>query len=244
MFTSLSGEQGAQLTGQARADYVRQMFGRIVPRYDLFNTVSTFGQDQRWRRMVVALAAVPPEGSVLDVATGTGAVAFALAGATPSARVTGVDFCEPMIATAREKAARHTGHLAFEVGDVLSLPYADQTFDAVTVSFGVRNFADLPRGLAEMRRVLKPGGRFVCLELTHVSSPLVRFGFNLYFYTFAPWLGALLSGDRAAYAYLPASLTVFPDADQLARMMQDAGLRQVRYRRLNLGTIAIHMGVR
>lgn len=244
METGVSGEQGARLSGQARAEYVQQLFGRIVPRYDLFNTLSTFGQDQRWRRMVVRLAAVPAGGRVLDVATGTGAVAFALAEATPSAQVVGVDFCEPMLDAARAKALRRGGRISFEVGDVLALPYSDASFDAVTVSFGVRNFADIPRGLAEMRRVLKPGGRLVCLELTHVPSPLIRAGFNLYFYRLSPWLGALLSGDLSAYTYLPHSLSTFPDADALAHLMGEAGFRDVRYRRLNLGTIAIHLGIR
>lgn len=245
MSAVVSGEQGAHLTGAARADYVRQMFARIVPRYDLFNTLSTFGQDRRWRRLLVTYAAVPPGGSALDVATGTGAVAFALAERTPRARVVGLDFCAPMIEAARARAASHgAGAPSFAVGDVLALPYADESFDCVTVSFGVRNFADIPRALREMRRVLKPGGRLVCLELTHVSSPLIRLGFTLYFYKLAPWLGALLSGDRDAYSYLPHSLTSFPDAATLAHMLRDAGLRRVRYRLLNLGTIAIHVGVR
>jgi demethylmenaquinone methyltransferase/2-methoxy-6-polyprenyl-1,4-benzoquinol methylase len=245
MNTAISGAQGARLAGAARAEYVRQMFARIVPRYDLFNTISTFGQDRHWRRLMVTCAALPPGGRGLDVATGTGAVAFALAAETPDARVVGIDFCEPMIDAARVQAQKEERQdLTFEVGDVLALPYADESFDCVTVSFGVRNFADIPRGLAEMRRVLKPDGRFVCLELTHVKSPLIRLGFNLYFYRFAPLLGALLSGERDAYRYLPHSLTNFPDADTLAHMLQEAGLRRVRYRLLNLGTIAIHMGIR
>ena len=174
----VSGDQGAQLTGAARAEYVRSMFARIVPRYDLFNALSTFGQDRRWRRMVVDLAAVPPDGRVLDVATGTGAVAFALSRHTPQAQGVGLDFCEPMIEAAQARAATGKGYAAglrempsFQVGDALDLPYPDDHFDAVTISFGMRNLADIPCGLRQMRRVLKPGGRLVCLELLASAVP-------------------------------------------------------------------------
>jgi demethylmenaquinone methyltransferase / 2-methoxy-6-polyprenyl-1,4-benzoquinol methylase len=246
----ISGDQGARLTGDARADYVRSLFARIVPRYDLFNSLSTFGQDRRWRRMVVDLAAVPPRGQALDVATGTGAVAFAMAARTPLARVEGLDFCAPMILAASEYARTRTGFAkgqdalpTFEIGDALSLPYGDHTFDAVTISFGIRNVSDIPCALREMHRVLRPGGRLVCLELTHVHSALIRAPFDLYFYRFAPMLGAILSGDREAYTYLPHSLTTFPDADSLGHMMREAGFREARYRRLNFGTIAIHVAI-
>jgi demethylmenaquinone methyltransferase/2-methoxy-6-polyprenyl-1,4-benzoquinol methylase len=251
MSKALSGEQGASLTGAARADYVRSLFGRIVPRYDLFNTISTFGQDARWRRLVVDRARVPAGGRVLDVATGTGAVAFTFARRTRAAEIIGLDFCAPMIEAAQAKVAAGAGIAGgvtasptFVVGDVLALPYPDATFDAVTISFGLRNVADIPRALAEIRRVLRPGGRFVCLELTHVQSPLVRVLFNLYFYRLSPLLGALLSGDRAAYTYLPHSLTHFPDARALAGLMRAAGFQSVRFKRLNFGSIAIHTGVR
>ncbi|MGH2345356.1 MAG: class I SAM-dependent methyltransferase, partial [Chloroflexota bacterium] len=132
----------------------------------------------------------------------------------------------------------------FVVGDILALPYDDNTFDAVTISFGIRNVADIPRALSEIRRVLKPGGRFVCLELTHPRSALIRVPFHFYFYRLSPLLGALLSGDRDAYTYLPHSLTQFPDAARLAQMMREAGFTLVRHRALNLGTIAIHRGLK
>jgi demethylmenaquinone methyltransferase/2-methoxy-6-polyprenyl-1,4-benzoquinol methylase len=132
----------------------------------------------------------------------------------------------------------------FIEGDILNLPYEADSFDAVTISFGIRNVADIPRALSQIRRVLRPGGRFVCLELTHPRSPLIRVPFHLYFYRLSPLLGALLSGDRSAYSYLPHSLTRFPDAPTLAGMMRDAGFSGVRYRALNLGTIAIHQGVK
>jgi demethylmenaquinone methyltransferase/2-methoxy-6-polyprenyl-1,4-benzoquinol methylase len=194
---------------------------------------------------------VPAGGRALDVATGTGAVAFALARRTPTARVEGIDFCEPMIVAAQAQAAARSGFArgmeivpAFAVGDALNLRYAADSFDAVTISFGMRNLADLPAGLREMRRVLKPGGRLVCLELTHVRPAVIRLPFNLYFFHVAPLLGTLLSGDRDAYTYLPYSLTAFPDADTLAGMMAESGFSSVRYRRLNLGTIAVHLAVK
>jgi demethylmenaquinone methyltransferase/2-methoxy-6-polyprenyl-1,4-benzoquinol methylase len=200
---------------------------------------------------VAEIAAVPEGGRALDLATGTGGVAFALARRTPSARIDGIDFCEPMIVAAQAQAAARTGFAsgleavpAFVVGDALHLRYATGGFDAVTISFGMRNLADLPAGLREMWRVLKPGGRLVCLELTHVQQAFIRVPFDVYFFHLAPLLGAALSGDRDAYTYLPHSLTSFPNADILGLMMADAGFRSVRYRLLNFGTIAIHLAVK
>jgi demethylmenaquinone methyltransferase/2-methoxy-6-polyprenyl-1,4-benzoquinol methylase len=239
------GAAGARLTGRARAEYVREMFGRIVPRYDLFNTVSTFGQDRRWRRLAVRQAALPAGGAALDVGTGTGEIAFALEQAAPRVTVTGIDFCAPMIEAARQKAEERGGNQpTFVVGDALNLPYPDASFDAVTSAFTMRNVADIARAFAEMYRVLKPGGRVVCLELSHAHSAPITFGFNLYFYRVAPLLGAALSGDRDAYTYLPHSLERFPDAPRLAGIMRETGFGNVRYRRLNLGTVACHVGVK
>ncbi len=251
MSSQVPGDRGAFLSGTARAEYVRSLFARIVPRYDLFNTLSTFGQDRRWRELVARTTDVPAGGRALDVATGTGAVAFALARRAPSARIDGLDFCEPMIVAAQAQAAARRGFAdglqavpVFVVGDALRLPYATGGFDAVTISFGMRNLSDLPGGLHEMWRVLKPGGRLVCLELTHPRSALVRLPFNFYFFHIAPLLGAVLSGDRDAYLYLPHSLTSFPDADALGEMMVEAGFSRARYRLLNFGTIAIHLAVK
>ena len=185
------------------------------------------------------------------MATGTGAVAFALARRTPTARIDGLDFCEPMIVAAQAQAVARSGFArglaavpVFVVGDALHLRYATGGFDAVTISFGMRNLADLPAGLHEMWRVLKPGGRLVCLELTHLQQAFIRVPFNVYFFHVAPLLGGLLSGDLDAYSYLPHSLTSFPDAGALAWMMADTGFRRVRYRLLNFGTIAIHEAVK
>ncbi|GAC1395387.1 MAG: bifunctional demethylmenaquinone methyltransferase/2-methoxy-6-polyprenyl-1,4-benzoquinol methylase UbiE [Chloroflexota bacterium] len=236
------GAAGARLTGTDRAEYVRAMFSRIVPRYDLFNTLSTFGQDRGWRQLAVRQAALQSGGAALDVGTGTGEIAFALAAAAPGARVVGLDFSAAMIEEARRKAQERAAQPEFTVGDALALPYPDHTFDAVTSAFTVRNVGDLRRAFGEMHRVLKPGGRVVCLELTHPHSALVALGFHLYFDRVAPLLGAALSGDRAAYTYLPHSLETFPDAPRLAAIMVAEGFRGVRFRRLNMGTVSCHVG--
>ncbi len=242
---TIGGAEGARLTGTARGEYVREMFARIVPRYDLFNTVSTFGQDRRWRKLAVQQARIRPGGTALDVGTGTGEIAFALAQATPDSKIIGLDFCAPMIEEAQHKAAGRSGaRPTFIVGDALNLPFPDASFDAVTSAFTIRNVADIERAFTETYRVLKPGGRVVCLEMSHARSSLVRLGFNLYFNNIAPLLGAALSGDKDAYTYLPHSLKSFPDATSLANIMRGVGFRDVRFRRLNLGTVACHVGVK
>jgi demethylmenaquinone methyltransferase/2-methoxy-6-polyprenyl-1,4-benzoquinol methylase len=221
--------------------YVRQMFGAIADRYDLMNRVMTLWQDQRWRRQAVEAAAVGPGAQALDVATGTGDLAFELAGAVrPGGSVAGLDFSEPMLAQARRKASPLALPVAFERADALDLPYDENRFDAVTCGFGLRNFEDRPRGLREMTRVVRPGGRVVILELTPPSNPLAR----RYMDEIVPRLGQLIAGARDAYTYLPESARAFPDAMTLGHMMQDAGLRGVTYRLLNFGTIALHWGTK
>jgi demethylmenaquinone methyltransferase/2-methoxy-6-polyprenyl-1,4-benzoquinol methylase len=215
-------------------DAVRSMFDRIAPFYDVMNRVMTAGLDGRWRRLAAA-AVVRPGDRVLDAACGTGdlAVATAKAGA---AGVTGLDFSEEMLARARRKAPQ----LEWIRGDLLALPFADGTFDAATVGFGVRNVADLELALRELRRVLRPDGRVAILEITQPRG-LLRPFYSLWFDRVVPLLGKVLPGG-SAYAYLPASVKRFPDAERLATLMRDAGFGDVRVRLLGGTIVALHTG--
>ncbi len=209
------------------------MFDRIAPVYDVMNRVMTMGLDLRWRRLA-AESVVRPGDRVLDGACGTGdlAVADKRAGAS---HVTGLDFSERMLERARRKAP-----LEWVQGDLLALPFGDDTFDAMTVGFGVRNVADLPRALAEAKRVLRPGGRLAILEITQPRGPL-RVFFHVWFDRVVPLLGKVLPGG-AAYSYLPASVRRFPDAERLAELMREAGFGDVRFRLLAGSIVALHTG--
>jgi demethylmenaquinone methyltransferase / 2-methoxy-6-polyprenyl-1,4-benzoquinol methylase len=232
------------------------MFDGIAPIYDALNTAMTAGLHHRWRERAADQAQVGPGSRVLDVATGTGDLALELATRVfPGGQVVGSDFSEAMLARARAKAtgaagarakARSNGgpgpELRFEWGDALELPYGDDTFDAATVGFGIRNFGDRRRGLAEMARVVRPGGRVVVLEFTTpVKAPLSWF-YSLWFDRIVPILGRL-SPDPAAYSYLPNSVKRFPAPAAFAAEMQTAGLEQIRYLLTAGGIVAIHVGV-
>ncbi len=216
-------------------DAVRTMFDRIAPVYDAMNRLMTAGLDLRWRRLAAA-AAVRPGDRVLDAACGTGDLALAdlRAGA---AAVTGLDFSPRMLARARRKS----GAVEWLEGDLLSLPFADGSFDAATIGFGIRNVSDLELGLAELRRVLRPGGRLAVLEITRPRGLLSRF-YSLWFGRLVPLLGRVLPGG-AAYAYLPASVARFPTAEDLAVLIRAAGFDGVGFRLLGGSIIALHTGV-
>ena len=224
---------------------VREMFAAIAPRYDTANRILTAGVDESWRRRAVRELAAPAGGHVLDLCTGTGDLAFHLIRSDEQLHVTGIDFCEPMLAGARERALREDQqHRAnFVCGDVLSLPFADQTFDGATMGFSMRNVVDITATLREIRRVLRPGARFVNLDVSKAKSPLIKKLFDIYFYRFVPLIGGLVGGSRAAYSYLPQSLTNYPDAEGLAVRYRDAGFRDVRIIRMGMGAIAIHVGI-
>lgn len=224
---------------------VREMFGRIARRYDLMNRLMTGGRDVAWRRLAVRAAIggrKPGDLRVLDVATGTGDVALAFDAAGVKS-VVGTDFAAPMILAAEAKGRRR-GRVAWVVGDGMGLPFPDGAFDACTVAFGLRNMADYGAAVGEMTRILAPGGRFVCLELTPYRVPVLRRLFGWYFSTVVPLVGGLLSGDRDAYRYLPRSVASFPTADTLAELMTAAGLGGVSYRLLGGGTVALHVGAK
>jgi demethylmenaquinone methyltransferase/2-methoxy-6-polyprenyl-1,4-benzoquinol methylase len=221
------------------------MFDRIAGVYDRMNTVMTVGLDRRWRQRAADRAELAPGDAALDVCCGTGELALELAdrvGAEGS--VIGCDFSEPMLDLAREKAGGQApANLRFEWADALELPYPAGRFDAVTVGFGVRNLSDLDRGLKELTRVLKPGGRLVILEITRPLRPPLSWFFALWFDRIVPALGSL-AGDRDAYSYLPESVRSFPSPRELAAKMDRAGQERIRYTVLAGGIIAIHSGVR
>lgn len=219
------------------------MFDRIAGVYDRMNRVMTAGLDQRWRERAVERAEVKPGDAALDVCCGTGDLALELARRVgPGGTVIGCDFSEPMLDLAREKA-QGTASLRFEWADALRLPYEEGRFDAVTVGFGLRNLADLDRGLGEMRRVLRPGGRLVILEITRPHRPPLSCFFGLWFDRVVPLLGTI-AGDRDAYSYLPESVRSFPAPAELAAMMDRAGFERIRFTVLAGGIIAIHSGAR
>jgi demethylmenaquinone methyltransferase/2-methoxy-6-polyprenyl-1,4-benzoquinol methylase len=213
------------------------MFDRIARVYDRMNSVMTAGMHHRWRERAADLAQVGPGSTALDVATGTGDLAVELA--RRGAEVTGMDFAPAMLEIARRKAPG----LTFEEGDALELSYGDDAFDATTVGFGARNFADLDRGLAEMARVTRPGGHVVVLEITTPQKPPLSWFFRAWFDHAVPTLGRL-AGDPDAYSYLPSSVKRFPGPEELAAKMSAAGLAEVRWILTAGGIIAIHVGTK
>jgi demethylmenaquinone methyltransferase / 2-methoxy-6-polyprenyl-1,4-benzoquinol methylase len=219
---------------------VRAMFDRIAGVYDRMNRVMTVGLDREWRRRAADLARVAPGDRALDVATGTGDLAFELAGRVGTdGEVVGSDFSEEMLARARDKDPAQ--RVRFEWGNALALPYDSGSFDAATVGFGARNFSDLGRGVAEMARVVRPGGRVVILEITTPQRPPLSWFYAAWFDRVVPALGRL-AGDPDAYSYLPSSVRRFPGPRELGAVMAGCGLRDVRWILTAGGIIALHSG--
>ncbi len=219
-----------------RPDAIRGMFAAVAPRYDLLNRLLSLRQDTRWRRRQAAALSAAPAGGVLDLATGTGDVAFAISGR----EVTGVDFCVDMLALAAGKAQkRQQRNLRWAAADGLALPFRNGAFAAVTVAFGVRNFADLAAGLAEIRRVLLPGGVLAILEFQRPSGPAMRLAMRVWNRLVVEPVGSLLSRDPTAYAYLPASVETFPGGGELARQVAEAGYTLESSRELSGGIVAL-----
>ncbi|RMF79149.1 MAG: ubiquinone/menaquinone biosynthesis methyltransferase [Chloroflexi bacterium] len=232
----------AHLHGEERAHYVQDMFGRIAGRYNLMNTLMTGGQDMRWRRFVVQQAELQPGDKLLDLATGTGDIALEAQKMIPDLEVVGADFSLPMMMVG--KARPGSARMMWAGADALHLPFANNTFDAVTSGYLVRNVIDISRTFAEQLRVLKPGGRIVVLDSTPPPNNLLRPFIMIHLKYIVPMLGRLISGKEGAdaYRYLPESTQKFKTADELATMMRDAGVRNVTFTRLMFGTMAVHRG--
>jgi demethylmenaquinone methyltransferase/2-methoxy-6-polyprenyl-1,4-benzoquinol methylase len=238
--TTPAGVQGEE---QA-ARWVRSMFGKVAPRYDLLNHLLSFQIDRYWRsRTVAAVANIleRPTSRVLDLCCGTGDLMLALEKRRGSA-VLGSDFCHPMLTAAREKTSqRRRASEVFE-SDALQLPIADRSLDLITVAFGFRNLANYARGLAELKRVLRPGGQLAILEFSQPPNPVFAALYGIYSKRILPLIGGLISGSGEAYTYLPESVSKFPGPEELAEQMRSAGFSKVRFERMTFGIVALHTG--
>jgi demethylmenaquinone methyltransferase/2-methoxy-6-polyprenyl-1,4-benzoquinol methylase len=224
---------------EEKRSYTRDLFARLAPRYELVNVVMSMGQVGWWRRLVAREVVAPAGGCVLDVATGEGGIARALARRWPETRVVGLDFTFEMLQMAQAQVDGRP--ISWTTGDALRLPFPDASFDSVVNGFMLRNVVDVRATLAEQARVLRPGGRLVCLEMTWPRNPLFRPLFQLYFFGVVPLVGALLTGHADGYRYLPRSVKAFMSPHRLAQTLEGVGLRNVRYRLLSFGTVTLHV---
>jgi demethylmenaquinone methyltransferase/2-methoxy-6-polyprenyl-1,4-benzoquinol methylase len=232
-------------TAGDKPTYVRQMFDRIARVYDLMNRIMTGGLDGRWRSFAARQLALRPGQRALDVGTGTGDMAITIARVgPPDTHITGVDFSAGMLTIGRKKIARLglADRIELVQGDGAGLNFPDGSFDACCSAFVVRNLADIRQGFAEMRRVVRPGGRVVCLEMSHPYNPVFGAVFHLYFDRIVPLLGKVIGKSFDAYSYLPTSVSAHPNAPTLKRLMEEAGLHDVRYFYLLGGIVAVHVG--
>ena len=229
-----------------KGERIRAMFGSIAPRYDLLNRLLSLGIDRRWRRFAVKKIGVNGAGRVLDVATGTGDVALEIAAQTPaSVSIVGVDFCKEMVDLGRVKVegSRHAERITLQVAPCEEIPFEDECFDAATISFGIRNVVDRAKGLSEMRRVLKEGGRIVILEFSTPTSPLFRSLYHFYFLKMLPVIGGAFS-RMSAYQYLPDSVMEFPSRETFKGMMKEVGFKDVKHFDLTGGIATVSLGTR
>ena len=236
----------ADLTGEVKRRYVADLFSRISRRYDLMNTLMTFGMDRRWRRLAALKAMEGLEGLALDVGTGTGDLALALNRVEGTTRVVGLDLLEAMttLAFGKSQSAHCTNKVQFLVGDALSLPFPDDTFVCVTSAFSLRNMPNLEGSLREMVRVARPGGRILSLETLPVDKGPLRPAVRFYFRKVVPLLGSLIAADRAAYTYLPQSVDWFLSSQRLSQLFKEVGLKEVHQQSLALGSVHLHWGTK
>lgn len=229
-----------------KTEQVEEMFDSIAPAYDFMNRAMTLGIDKLWRAKAVKMIRRRQPADILDVATGTGDLAIKLAREIPGVRVTGVDLSEQMLAIGRDKVrlAGLSDRISLSKADCLALPMADASFDAVTVAYGVRNFEHLAQGYREMARVLRPGGMLCVVELSVPQSRLVRPFYELYTRRIIPVIGRIVSSDRSAYTYLPASIAAMPQGERMLAIMEEAGLVRPALRPLTLGVCTIYTAFR
>ncbi len=232
----------AYLEGQERADYVQDMFARVAERYDLMNRLMTFGQDLRWRRYVIWLANLPMGGRLLDIATGTGDIAEEGLRQVPGLRSVGGDFTIEMMQAGKRQPGRES--IRWTAADTLALPFPDDTFDAVTSGFLMRNVIDVPGAFREQFRVTRPGGRVVVLESSPPKDNLLKPFILLHLNVIIPMMGRLITGAADAYRYLPDSTQGFQGPDELAETMRATGFVDVGYRLFMFGTIGVHVGTK
>lgn len=234
----------AHLTGKERSHYVQDMFDRIAERYNIMNRIMTGGQDMKWRRFVVEKASLPPKGKLLDLATGTGDIAFEALKKTPSAQVIGADFALQMMVVGKRQP--DGSKVGWAGADALQLPFPDQTFNAVVSGYLVRNVIDIPQTLGEQLRVLVPGGKIVILDTSPPPNNLLKPFILMHLKYGIPLLGRLIAGKEAsdAYTYLPESTQAFKTPAELADLMMEAGFKDVAFKTFMFGTMAVHWGTK
>lgn len=227
---------------QHKEKYVRDMFNSIATRYDLMNSLMSFGLDKPWRRITVKRSELKPGGYGLDVCCGTGMITMEQARtAGPTGKVVGLDFSENMLARAKENLADFElkDNITLIQGNAMALPFEDNTFDCVTVGWGLRNVPDIMTAVKEMMRVVKPGGKVVSLDMAKPEAPIIKQGYWLFFEKVIPAMGNIWAGNRNAYGYLHDSAKVFPHQKELCRMFAEAGLTETSYRNLTFGVVAV-----
>ncbi|MDE5870166.1 MAG: bifunctional demethylmenaquinone methyltransferase/2-methoxy-6-polyprenyl-1,4-benzoquinol methylase UbiE [Muribaculaceae bacterium] len=243
---------GAELVNPYRSDggkgeQVEEMFDSIAPAYDFMNTAMTLGLHRRWRdkALKAASARISSPENILDIATGTGDVAFRLAELYPDARIKGVDLSEGMLKIAADKLSSMPENIrervSFEPGDSLALTFGDNSFDIITVAYGVRNFEHLRQGIAEMCRVLRPGGVLCIIELSVPVNPVLKFGYKIYANHVIPAIGRMVSGDSRAYRYLPESIAAAPQRDEMGTILNDCGFEDIKWKSLTLGAVTYYI---
>ncbi len=236
----------AQLEGDAKQEYVASLFARIASRYDLMNDLMTFGQHRRWKEHTARLTAQGLQGISLDIATGTGDLARALSRQPEIEHSIGLDLLPEMISLgwAKTRSQGLSAKTTMMLGDALRLPFPESSFACATAGFSLRNMPDLKGALAEMVRVVKPGGRITTLELSPMAAGIKSSLLRFCFHRLVPLMGQVIAGNRSAYTYLPKSVDYFLEADRLAELFQELGLVNVGYRRMGMGTVALHWGQR